>query len=128
MSYPASTKHLQTMDNKDDDLDSMCSSFSTVSFNGEEISADKAVDESLRDIQQATNDVHCLVRNMLTSDERSEGWEVMKPMYDEIDENVQEALSLWKELRNIAKQLLPPKPRASKASKKTEASVLDSCG
>ena len=102
------------MDNKDDDMSSMCSTYSMLSINGQEISADKAVDESLRDIQQSVNDVHCLVRNMLTADERGEDWEIMKPMYDEVDDNVKEALALWKDLKMIAKQLLPPKPRVSK--------------
>lgn len=102
------------MDNKNDDISSVCSSFSTVSFNGEEMTADKAIDESMKDIQKSVNNAHVVVRNMLTSDERGEEYEIMKEQYDQVDELVKEGIALWKDLKAIAKQLLPPKPRASK--------------
>lgn len=114
------------MDCKDSDLDSVCSSFSQVSFNGETVSADQAIDESMKDIQTGTNQAHVAVRNMLTSDERGEDYEVMKAQFDEIDGIVKEAIELWKNLRAIAKQLVPPKPRATKKDTKPTG-VLDCC-
>ena len=111
----------------DDDVSSMCSSFSMVSLaNGEEVSADQALDESLREIQQATNNVHGMVRCMLTSDERGEDYIILKEQFDEVDSCVKDAVLLWKDLKMIAKQLVPPRPRASK-KKAAEPSVLESC-
>ena len=115
------------MEGKDDDISSVCSSFSQVSFNGEEVSADQAIDESMKDIQNGTNQAHVAVRNMLTSDERGESYDIMKAQFDEIDGIVKEAIALWKSLRSIAKQLVPPKPRTTKKEPDTPSSVLDSC-
>ena len=114
-------------DGKSDDISSVCSSFSEVSFRGEEISAEQAVDESIRDIQNGLNQANVLMRNLLTCDERGESWEVMFPMYTDIDELIKEAIVLFRELRGLAKQITPPKPRASKTAKK-EPSMLESCG
>ena len=103
------------MDEDKDDLDSLASSFSMVSFGGEEVSADVAVDQSMGDTQKSINNIHVGIRNMLTSDERGEDYEVLKGQYDEIDGLVKIAIELMRDIRAIAKQLVPPKPRAKKS-------------
>jgi hypothetical protein len=113
------------MDSKDD-LDSVCSSFSQVSFNGEEVSAEVAVDESIKQIQQGLNNLQVGMRELLMLDERDESYEVIQPKYEEIEALVKDGVSLWKDMLAIARQLRVPKPRATKKeSQKT--GVLDQC-
>lgn len=102
-----------------DDLDSMASTYSQVSWNGEEMPADEAVDSSMKDIQGGINEIHIAVRNMLTSDERGEGYEVQKEQYDNILETLKESTALMKDIAKICKQLVPPKPRGQKKLDKT---------
>lgn len=108
--------------NDNDDMSSMCSSFSQVSFNGESVPADQAIDESMKSIQTGLNNTHVLVRNMLTSDERDEGYEVIKPMYDELASFIDEGVSLLRELKKIGKQMVPKPPKGASTSTSTSTS------
>ena len=118
-----------TLKNKmmNDDIDSTVSGFSMVSIGGENVSAERALDESCKDIQTAVNELHNLARMMLMADERSDTYEEMNPLYEQINGLVKEGCTLLKDLSKICKQIVPPKPKAVK-SKKTEPSMLDSCG
>jgi hypothetical protein len=102
----------------DDDMSSTCSTFSQISFRGDqEVDAEHAVDESIKSIQDGLNNIQVGLRNMLMSDERGDDYDLMKGMFDEIDTLVKEGVVLMKEVRGISKQLMPPKPRAIVAKK-----------
>ena len=108
------------------DIDSTCSQFSEVSFRGTLVDAETAVDASVKDVQDGLNSTCCLLREMLQLDERGEDYSIMKEKYDEVDSILKEGVALLKELRTIAKQLVPPKPKATK--KDLTSSMLDECG
>jgi len=109
-----------------DDIESVASNFSEVSFRDDLVSAEQAVDLSIKDIQDGLNNTQVALREMLQLDERGEEYSIMKAKYDEIDELLKDGINLLKELRGLAKQLIPPKPRASTA-KKAATNVLEEC-
>lgn len=98
--------------------DSVVSSFSMVSINDEEMSADMALDESCARIQTGVNELHSIARQLLMADERSDTYEEMEPLFTGLKELVKEGCDLFKELQSICRQMMPPKPR--KPKKKTE--------
>lgn len=109
-----------------DDIESLASNFSEVSFRDDLVSAEQAVDLSIKDIQDGLNNTQVALREMLQLDERGESYDLMKAKFDEIEELLKDGISLFKELRGLAKQLVPPKPRANTA-KKAATNVLEDC-
>ena len=108
---------------------SICSSYSDVSFGGEIVSADVAIDQAFKDLQEGVNETHVTMRNMLTSDERGEEYEVLKEQFDGLAANVKEAIVLLKEVTKIAKQIVPPKPKNTPADiAKAEKSIASMTG
>ena len=53
---------------------------------------------------------------MMTMDERGEDYEVIYEAFTNMDSLTKEAIDLLKDLKNICKQVVPPKPRAPKAA------------
>jgi len=97
-----------------DDMSSMCSSYSNITLgNGEEVSFDKAIDDSMIDLQTGINEIHVIARNLLTMDERDEDYDVIKPAFDNLDTLVKEACICLKDLTKICKQVIPKKPKSS---------------
>ena len=110
-----------------DDMNSTVSGFSMISVGGEEnVSADQAIDESLKKIQSGLNELHQGARLLLMSDERDDTWEEMDPTYTQIVAGTKEVISLMKELASICKQMMPPKPRSAKKNT-AEPSMIESC-
>lgn len=106
------------------DVGSCASQFSSVSFRGEMQSAEEAVDESIKDLQDGLNGCQSLLRQMLMADGRGDSYEEMEPMYNDICDLFKEFITLTKEMKGLAKQLLPPKP---KVAKKEVGDVLKDC-
>lgn len=107
-------------------IDSCVSGFSIVSLaNGEEVSAEQALDESCKDIQSAVNEIHSFARRLLMSDERDDTHEEMAPLYKGLEENISEGIALLKDLKKICKQLIPKPPR--KPNVKKAPTMLESC-
>lgn len=93
-------------------MSSMCSSYSNITLgNGEEVSFDKAIDDSMVDLQSGINEIHVIARNLLTMDERGEDYEVVKPAFDNLDNLIKEAVACLKDLTKICKQVIPKKPK-----------------
>ncbi len=115
------------MDSKDDDISSLASGFSAISFRGnEEVSAEVAVDESIKSIQDGLNGCQVRLRMLLMADERGDSYSEMEPLYNEIMDLLKEFTELTKEIKSICKQIMPAKPKATKKDK--PAGVLDCCG
>ena len=116
-------------DHKDDDVSSMCSSFSMVSINGgEEVDAETAITTAIKDIQDSLNLLECYMREILMMDFHGESYEIMDAKVKEIEAHIKEGKVLWTDFQSIARQLRPPKPRSSKTPKKEQPSMLDVCG
>lgn len=94
--------------------DSMVSGFSMVSIGGEDVSAEKAIDESIADIQSGLNETHSGLRIMLMSDERGDSFEETKEDYDRLYSHIKELQELIKDLHKIVKQVQPRPPKKTK--------------
>ena len=97
------------------DLDSVCSNMSdmSVSYCGEEMDAEKFVDQAFRELQEAINNLHCATRNLMMSEERNDSYEEAKKIYDEVEATVKEGISVFKEIAKTNKSFLPKKPKAA---------------
>lgn len=121
---------MESKDNEcyDDDIESTISNFSMISIaGGEEISADQALDDSCADIQKAINLIHSYARQVLMCDERGDDYSDVQPLYKTLCENVDEGISLLRELKRLVKQLVPPAPR-KKAKPKPKVGDDNYCG
>lgn len=117
------------MDAKDE-LDSVCSQLSTVSFRGdEEVDVDQYIDTAFADLQNAVNNLHCATRNLSMCEDRNDSWEECKKLYDEVQDTVKDGIAVFKEIASVNKQMIAyAKPkRSTKKDAKQPTGVLDAC-
>jgi hypothetical protein len=109
-----------------------------VSFRGEEIELDEALDALYREIQTNLNRSQCAVRSLACCEERNDTFLEAVGIYFEIDDHVESLFDLFRELQTVSKQCLgkPPKDlkdeykklcddrKASKKQQKDEAKEL----
>ena len=96
------------------DNDSIVSGFSMISLNGEEMSAEAALDAACRDIQTTVNELHSYARQLLMADERGDTREEIMPLFTNVSDLLKDGVDLFKEFKAICKQMLPPAPRKPK--------------
>ena len=114
----------------DDDVSSMASTFSMVSLNGgEEVDAETAITTAIKDIQDSLNQLEVYMREILMMDFHGESYEIIDGKVKEIETHIKEGKGLWADFLSIARQLRPPKPRATKKKKENATSdLLQTCG
>jgi hypothetical protein len=83
----------------------------SVSYCGEEMDAEKFVDQAFKELQEAINNLHCATRNLMMSEERNDSYEEAKKIYDEIQETVKIGIDVFKEIMKTNKSFLPKKPK-----------------
>lgn len=102
--------HIYTMD----DISSISSTLSTVSFRGEETDVGTYIDSVFADIQQGVNDLHSTTRALSFAEDRGDSYDEAKVIYDQIADLVKDGCALFREVATVNKQFLPAKPRAPK--------------
>lgn len=104
----------------DSDIASVCSQMSdfSVSVNGEDMPLDQAVDNVFAQIQTAINQIHCDLRQMCQSEDRSDTYEESLEYHNSVKEHITEGCVMFKSLIAISKQLVLPKPKGWKDPKK----------
>ena len=101
------------------DTESLASDMSSISvaYTGVEMTVDDFVDQAFKEVQTAVNNLHAATRNVIMQVERDDDWSEIQKTMGEIDENVKEGISVFKEILKTNKQLVKPlKPKASKTS------------
>ena len=100
--------------------DSVCSEMSemSVSYCGEEITAEAFADQAFKELQEALNNLHCATRNLMMSEERNDSYEERKKIYDEEDATVKEGISVFREIAKTNKQFVGKPPKAAAATVK----------
>ena len=94
---------------------STTSSASTiVSFRGEELELEQALDKLYRDIQENLNISQCSVRQLAVIPEQDDDFLEAAKVYLDIEGYVEMLLKLFKELRAVSKQVLGPCPKELK--------------
>jgi hypothetical protein len=101
------------------DNDSICSAMSdvSISYNGEEMELDDAIDHIFKELQTHINQTHCTIREITQWDLRNESYDEVKVYFDEMVTHIKEGSALFKDLIGCIKQILPPKPKALKLIK-----------
>jgi len=104
------------------DMVSQCSTaFTTLTFHGEEdIDAEGAIDESIKQIQTGLNQINVNMRNMLMSSERGDTYSEMYQDFDSTNEIVKDFKDLCADIKSINKQLMVKKPKDFVAPPKNE--------
>ena len=98
------------MDSKHE-INSVCSSFSMVSINGQEMDAEQAVDQSMKELQEGLNNVHVQLRRLLMCDERGDPYQEVKPRCVKADDCIKDVVDIAKDIKGLIKQLCPKKPK-----------------
>jgi hypothetical protein len=90
---------------------STCSNASTIiSFRGDEMELDEALDALYSEIQQNLNRSQCAVRSLACCEERNDTFIEAVEIYFEIDDHVESLLKMFKELQDVSKQCLGKPP------------------
>jgi hypothetical protein len=104
---------------------SVCSAISdlSVSYYGEEMGLEEALDDCFKKIQTFVNDCHCSVRTLAMLPEQDGDYMVALDQYHSIIESIDGMTDLMKELKSIAKEVLGKPPTEIK--QQVAAKVLE---
>jgi hypothetical protein len=99
---------------KDNDTSSICSAMSdvSISYNGEEMDLDDAIDHIFKELQVHINQTHVEIREICQWNLRGEDYEETKVYFDNMVTHITEGCALFKDLTKVIKQIMPPKPKA----------------
>jgi hypothetical protein len=87
----------------------------SVSFRGEEVDLERALDETVRDLQQHLNMVQCRLRTLAADSERDDDFQEMIGTADMLENDIDDMQWLFQDLRTcVTKSLAPPKPQRRK--------------
>ena len=89
---------------------SVGSNSSSVSFRGEEIDVSDALDMLFKDLQENLNHCHCSVRQLAQSEERADTFLEAAQFDFEIQDYVEGLTVLFKELKQVSKDVLGKPP------------------
>ena len=97
-------------------MSSVGSAFSDllVSYCGEEVYLEQALDDIFKRIQEFHNDTHCSVRELAMMPEQDDDYMQSYKLNGTIDDRIGGIVDLMKELRSICKQILGPVPKECK--------------
>ena len=97
-------------------MSSVCSAMSTmsVSFRGEEVELEKAVDKVFLDLQQNLNCSHSDMRSILMSDEQDAEYSTVVDLCLHIHNNIDGMVVLFKDLQSLLKQVSKPQDAEEK--------------
>lgn len=99
------------MSDTQDMLSMISTASTTLTFHGEQVDAEKCVDESIKNIQNGLNQINVNMRNMLMACERDDSYEEMFQDFDSINSIVKDFKELCKDITSISKQLIGKKPK-----------------
>lgn len=83
----------------------------SVSYNGEDMMLEDAIDHIFKELQQCINEIHVQLRQLCMSEDRGDTYDEAKEYLDQITDFVKDGTKVLKDLIPVCKQLLPPKPK-----------------
>lgn len=86
-------------------INSSMSGMSIQSRGGEEVDLEKLMTDTFKDIQGHLNNVHCQICTLAQVEERGETYEYAYPIQKKIEYSITVMTDLFRELKNITKQL-----------------------
>ena len=97
----------------------------SVSYNGEEMPLEDAIDDVFKQIQGHINQIHIELRNLCLADDRNEDYFECLKYHESLTEHVNEGCSMFKSVIKISKQLLPTKPKGWIDPRKAQGTSTD---
>ena len=93
---------------KDNDTSSICSAMSdaSISYNGEEINFDDAIDHIFKELQLHINQTHVEICEICQLDLRGEDYEETMVYFNNMTNHIDEGCLLFKDLKKVIKQIL----------------------
>ena len=91
-------------------ISSIASNATSVSFRGEEMDVSDALDLLFRDLQENLNHCHCSVRQLAQCEERADTFMEAAEFDFQIQNYVDELTVLFKELKQVSKDVLGKPP------------------
>jgi hypothetical protein len=80
----------------------------SVSFRGEEVDLERALDETVRDLQQHLNMVQCRLRTLAADSERDDDFQEMIGTADMLENDIDDMQWLFQDLRSMCYQIVGP--------------------
>ena len=77
----------------------------SVSYQGNEVPFEQAIDECFRDLQTHLNNTHCSVRSMGMLADQDDDFKTAVEYSDSICDNIEDMTALFKELKNMTIQV-----------------------
>ena len=101
------------------DTESICSAMSdvSISYGGEEMNLDDAIDHIFKELQTRINQTHVEIREIAQHELRGEEYEETKVYFDSMVEHVTEGCHLFKDLIKVIRQIMPKPPKVLKTIK-----------
>lgn len=102
------------------DTESLCSNMSdmSISYGGEEMDLDDAIDHIFKELQNHINETHVQIREMCQWDLRGEDYDDVMVYFKEMELHIREGCSLFKDLISVMRQVIKPlKPKAPRVTK-----------
>ena len=105
-----------------DDSSSICSAMSdvSISYNGEEMELDEAIDHIFKELQTHINQTHCNIREITQWDLRGEDYDEVKVYFDDMVSHIKEGSALFKDLIGVIKQIMPKPVKPLKSVKEVK--------
>ena len=94
----------------------------SVSYFGEEVNLETALDSIFKQIQTFMNDTHCAVRTMAAVEDQDNDYMRALDLYHDITASIDDLLDLLKELKKISREVLGKPP--SEIKDKVQAKIL----
>jgi hypothetical protein len=86
----------------------------SVSYYGEELPLEQALDSSFKALQENLNNCHCTTREVVMGADRNEDFETMLQLRFDIEDYTDEMAKHFKELNGIMKQIISPVGKVEK--------------
>ncbi len=93
----------------------------SVSYYGEELPLEQALDSSFKALQENLNNCHCTTREVVMGADRNEDFGTMLELRFDIEDYVDEMTKHFKELNGIMKQIIKPISKDEKELYKSES-------
>lgn len=77
----------------------------SINYNGEEVDLETMLDSVIRGIQSHLNDLQMTLRNVAASDDRNDDFHEVVELTDHIEDDVDDMVLLFEDLKNVASQI-----------------------
>ena len=86
----------------------------SINYNGQEMNLEEMLDETVKGIQMHLNDLQLQLRQVAQSEDRNDDFEEIVEFTDAVEDDVNEMIFLFEDLKSVASQIRGPTPKDKK--------------